>query len=74
MKYPAERSLSYAWGIVLLIAVVLIAVTIGLKILFPEWGLTPKIILLCVIIISLVVAIALTIDRRKKYVKKLTML
>jgi amino acid transporter len=71
MKYPAERSLSYAWGIVLLIAFVLIAVTIGLKILFPEWGLIPKIILLCVIVVTLIVAIALIIYRRKKYVKKM---
>ena len=71
MKYPAERSLSHAWGIVLLVAFVLVAVTIGLKILFPEWGLIPKIILLSVIIVTLVVAIALTIYRRKKHVKEL---
>ena len=71
MGYPNERLLLRAHLVTGLIAFVLLASVFGLLILFPEWGLIPKIILLGIIVATLAVTIILIIYKRKKYVKKL---
>ena len=70
MRYYSERVILYSYLIAVLIAVVLLELFV-LKILFPEWGFTPKVILFGTIVATLAVAVILIIYRRKKYVEYL---
>ncbi len=71
MRYYSERVILYSYLIAVLIAVVLLVSLFVLKILFPEWGFTPKVILFGTIVATLAVAVILIIYRRKKYVEYL---